>query len=40
MGIIIEALARAQLIDGLLVKNWVEKENNKVVENLKKALKA
>ena len=29
-----------KLIDGLLVKNWVEKENNKVMENLKKALKA
>jgi len=29
-----------KLIDGLLVKNWVEKENNKVMENLKKALEA
>jgi ligand-binding SRPBCC domain-containing protein len=29
-----------KLIDGLVVKNWVEKENNKVMENLKKALEA
>jgi hypothetical protein len=29
-----------RLIDGLLVKNWLEKEINKVMENLKKALEA